>query len=317
MLYCSGHHKIGEIALDPSSSRKTIIADFSLMLIALFWGLGFVAMKDALESFSPFWLLTLRFFSGTALMALIFIKRLRSLSRDDLKAGSIIGLFLFLGFATQTVGLKYTTPGKQAFLTATYVVIVPFLSWIFRRKSPGLLSFLSSAICLAGMAMLTLQGGQAANLGDLLTLTCALFFACHILAIEHFARDRDPIILAVIQIGIVGLLSFPMALSFETWTGFGGGDGLGSIAFTVIFCTVLAFIVQNTAQKFTPSTHTAIIMSMESVFGALAGIYFLGEIFTARMAAGCGLIFFAVLLTEAGPSLLKAFSGLFPAEEKI
>ncbi|MGI6253799.1 MAG: DMT family transporter [Aminivibrio sp.] len=303
--------------MDPSSSRKTIIADFSLMLIALFWGLGFVAMKDALESFSPFWLLTLRFFSGTALMALIFIKRLRSLSRDDLKAGSIIGLFLFLGFATQTVGLKYTTPGKQAFLTATYVVIVPFLSWIFRRKSPGLLSFLSSAICLAGMAMLTLQGGQAANLGDLLTLTCALFFACHILAIEHFARDRDPIILAVIQIGIVGLLSFPMALSFETWTGFGGGDGLGSIAFTVIFCTVLAFIVQNTAQKFTPSTHTAIIMSMESVFGALAGIYFLGEIFTARMAAGCGLIFFAVLLTEAGPSLLKAFSGLFPAEEKI
>jgi drug/metabolite transporter (DMT)-like permease len=287
------------------------------MLIALFWGLGFVAMKDALESFSPFWLLTLRFFSGTALMALIFIKRLRSLSRDDLKAGSIIGLFLFLGFATQTVGLKYTTPGKQAFLTATYVVIVPFLSWMFRRKSPGLLSFLSSAICLAGMAMLTLQGGQTANLGDLLTLVCALFFACHILAIEHFARDRDPIILAVIQIGIVGLLSFPMALSFETWTGFGGGDGLGSIAFTVIFCTVLAFIVQNTAQKFTPSTHTAIIMSMESVFGALAGIYFLGEIFTARMAAGCGLIFFAVLLTEAGPSLLKAFSGLFPAEEKI
>ncbi|NLA90856.1 MAG: DMT family transporter [Synergistaceae bacterium] len=317
MLYCSGHHKIGEIVLDPSSSRQTIIADFSLMLIALFWGLGFVAMKDALESFSPFWLLTLRFFSGTALMALIFIKRLRSLSRDDLKAGSIIGLFLFLGFATQTVGLKYTTPGKQAFLTATYVVIVPFLSWMFRRKSPGLLSFLSSAICLAGMAMLTLQGGQTANLGDLLTLVCALFFACHILAIEHFARDRDPIILAVIQIGIVGLLSFPMALSFETWTGFGGGDGLGSIAFTVIFCTVLAFIVQNTAQKFTPSTHTAIIMSMESVFGALAGIYFLGEIFTARMAAGCGLIFFAVLLTEAGPSLLKAFSGLFPAEEKI
>ncbi len=303
--------------MDPSSSRQTIIADFSLMLIALFWGLGFVAMKDALESFSPFWLLTLRFFSGTALMALIFIKRIRSLSRDDLKAGSIIGLFLFLGFATQTVGLKYTTPGKQAFLTATYVVIVPFLSWIFRRKSPGLLSFLSSAICLAGMAMLTLQGGQTANLGDLLTLVCALFFACHILAIEHFARDRDPIILAVIQIGIVGLLSFPMALSFETWTGFGGGDGLGSIAFTVIFCTVLAFIVQNTAQKFTPSTHTAIIMSMESVFGALAGIYFLGEIFTARMAAGCGLIFLGVVLTEAGPSLLKAFSGLFPAEEKI
>lgn len=299
-----------------TGGKKIIIADLSLMLVALFWGLGFVAMKDALESFSPFWLLTIRFFSGTALMTLIFKKRLARLTRADLKAGALIGVFLFLGFATQTVGLKYTTPGKQAFLTATYVVIVPFLSWFIRKKSPGTISFIASALCLAGMGMLTLQKGQSVNAGDLLTLSCAFFFACQILAIEHFAAKADVVVLAVIQTGAVGLLSLPFALLFENWAGFGGGEGLGSIAFTVVFCTVFAFVAQNAAQKFTPSTHTAIILSMESVFGALAGIYFMGEAFSARMAAGCALILFAVLLTELGPSLVRSLFGLSPAEEK-
>ncbi len=88
---------------------------------------------------------------------------------------------------------------------------------------------------------------------------------------------------------MVGLLSLPFALAFETWPGFNGGSGLWSIAFTVLFCTVFAFAVQNVAQKFTPSTHTAIILSLESVFGAFAGIYFMGEIFTSRMAAAAPL----------------------------
>jgi drug/metabolite transporter (DMT)-like permease len=306
---------MGEMILNLTSSKKTILADLSLMTVALFWGLGFVAMKDALDSFSPFWLLTVRFFSGTAIMVLIFKKRLTGLSRGDLKAGVIIGIFLFLGFATQTVGLKYTTPGKQAFLTATYVVIVPFLSWFFRKKSPGASSFIASALCLSGMALLTVQDGQGLNAGDLLTLSCAFFFACQILAIEHFAVKIDPLVLAVIQTAVVGLMSLPFALVFEEWAGFGSA-GLGSLAFTVLFCTVIAFIVQNAAQKFTPSTHTAIILSMESVFGAFAGIYFMGEVFTARMAAGCALILLSVLLTETGSSLARILFGLRPAEEK-
>jgi drug/metabolite transporter (DMT)-like permease len=307
---------IGEIGLELNSGKKTIIADVSLMLVALFWGLGFVAMKDALESYSPFWLLTVRFSSAGALMALIFRKRLARLTTGDLKAGIFVGVFLFLGFATQTVGLKYTTPGKQAFLTATYVVIVPFLSWAFRKKSPGALSFIASGICLYGMAMLTLQEGQEVNSGDLLTLSCALFYACQIIAIEHFAQKRDPIIFAIIQIVVVALASLPIALIFETGEGLGGGEALGSIAFTVVFCTVFAMAVQNVAQKFTPSTHTAIILSMESVFGALSGIYFMGEVFSAKMAAGCVLILFAVLLTEVGPSLAARLFGLPATGEK-
>ncbi|MDD3513676.1 MAG: DMT family transporter [Synergistaceae bacterium] len=292
-----------------SPSLKTVIADISLVFVALFWGIGFVAMKDALDTFPTFWLLTLRFGSAALLMGILFRRRLAAITKEDIRAGAIIGVFLFLGFATQTLGLNYTTPGKQAFLTATYVVIVPFLSWGLRRIFPGALSFFASFICLVGMGMLTLQEGVLSiGKGDTLTLVCAFFFACQLIAIEYFAAKKDPMILALLQILMVCLLSLPAALVFETWPGFQGGSGLLSIAYTVVFCTIFAFAVQNTAQKFTPSTHTAILLSLESVFGALSGIYFLGEVFTPRMAAGCALIFVAVLLTEAGPSLLRSVS---------
>lgn len=292
-----------------SPSLKTVIADISLVFVALFWGIGFVAMKDALDTFPTFWLLTLRFGSAALLMGILFRRRLAAITKEDIRAGAIIGVFLFLGFATQTLGLNYTTPGKQAFLTATYVVIVPFLSWGLRRIFPGALSFFASFICLVGMGMLTLQEGVLSiGKGDTLTLVCAFFFACQLIAIEYFAAKKDPMILTLLQILMVCLLSLPAALFFETWPGFQGGSGLWSIAYTVVFCTIFAFAVQNTAQKFTPSTHTAILLSLESVFGALSGIYFLGEVFTPRMAAGCALIFVAVLLTEAGPSLVRSVS---------
>ncbi len=292
-----------------SPSLKTVIADISLVFVALFWGLGFVAMKDALDTFPTFWLLALRFGLAALLMGILFRRRLAAITKEDIRAGAIIGIFLFLGFATQTLGLNYTTPGKQAFLTATYVVIVPFLSWGLRQIFPGALSFFASFICLLGMGMLTLQEGVLSiGKGDTLTLVCAFFFACQLIAIEYFAAKKDPMILTLLQILMVCLLSLPAALVFETWPGFQGGSGLWSIAYTVVFCTIFAFAVQNTAQKFTPSTHTAILLSLESVFGALSGIYLLGEVFTPRMAAGCTLIFVAVLLTEAGPSLLHSVS---------
>ena len=297
-----------------SPSLKTVVADISLVFVALFWGLGFVAMKNALDTFPTFWLLTLRFGSAAFLMGMLFRRRLAAITKEDIRAGAIIGVFLFLGYATQTLGLNYTTPGKQAFLTATYVVIVPFLSWGLRRIFPGALSFFASFVCLVGMGMLTLQEGAISiGKGDTLTLVCAFFFACQLIAIEYFAAKKDPMILTLLQILMVCLLSLPAALVFETWPGFQGGSGLRSIAYTVVFCTIIAFAVQNTALKFTPSTHTAILLSLESVFGALSGIYFLGEVFTPRMAAGCALIFVAVLLTEAGPSLLRSVSLRFAA----
>lgn len=287
---------------------KSVLADLSLVLIALFWGFSFVAMKNALDSFPTFWLLVLRFSSASMLMCVIFWRRIISITREDVHAGIVVGFFLFLGYATQTLGLNYTTPGKQAFLTSTYVVIVPILSWGLRRIFPGAISFVASLVCLVGMAFLTLQENATIGIGDMLTFVCAIFFALHIIVIEYYVADRDPLILTTLQIMMVALLSLPVALLFESWPGIQGGSGLWSIAYTVILCTVIAFAVQNTAQKYTPSTHAAILLSLESVFGAFAGIYFMNEVFTPRMVVGCSLIFIAVLLTVSGPSLLRMIS---------
>ncbi|MDI9369316.1 MAG: DMT family transporter [Synergistaceae bacterium] len=291
-----------------SPSMKSALADLSLVTVSLFWGLSFVAMKDALDSFPTFWLLVLRFTAAALLMAVIFRRKVSSMTMKDVRAGIIVGFFLFLGYATQTLGLNYTTPGKQAFLTSTYVVIVPFLYWALRRVSPGPLSFAASLICLVGMALLSLQEDAGIGVGDTLTFACAFFFALHIIVIEHFVVDTDPLVLTTLQIVMVAVLSLPAALLFETWPGFGDGSGLWSIAYTVVLCTVVAFAVQNTAQKYTPSTHVSILLSLEAVFGALAGVYFMNEVFTSQMIAGCVLIFVAVLLTVSGPSLLKLVS---------
>ncbi|WP_024821971.1 DMT family transporter [Aminobacterium mobile] len=290
---------------------KVLFADSALVLIALFWGVGFVAMKGALDSFPPFYLLSVRFTASFFILALLFRKRLETLTIKQIRSGLLVGVFLFLGFVTQTIGLEYTTAGKQAFITSTYVVMVPFLSWAIRKIFPGTLTFVSSFICLVGMGLLSLQGdGEALlnlNRGDLLTIACAFFFACHILAIEYFAASIDPLALTALQIGTTAVLSIFCALFFETWPVAVAPSAWGDIAFTVLLCTVFALSVQNAAQQFTPSSHAAILLSLESVFGALAGILLLNETFTAHMTAGCVLIFIAVLLTEAAPLIFQRF----------
>jgi drug/metabolite transporter (DMT)-like permease len=290
-----------------SGVRGMLLADIALVSVSLFWGLGFVAMKDALASFPPFWLLSIRFGAASVLLLLIFRRKVRAMTRNDLIAGVVIGIFLFLGFATQTIGLNFTTAGKQAFLTSVYVIMTPFLSWFIRRVFPGILVFVSAAVCIFGMAFLTLQEGFQIGFGDTLTLVCALFFAAQLVAIEHYAPMHDPVTLTIVQICTVLVLSLLCAPLFETWPGFDGSNGIGSIAYTVLFCTIFAFLIQNTAQKHTSSTHAAILLSLESLFGALSGVFLLGEVFTSRMIFGCALIFVAVLLTELGNSVLLAF----------
>ncbi len=285
------------------SHRRVLIADSALLMVALFWGLGFIASKDALYSFPIFWLTAVRFGSAFAIMLALFWNKIIDIKYREIKAGTIIGIFLFMGFITQTVALKYTTVGKVAFLTTIYVILVPFISWIFLKRYPGITAFIASLFCLAGMALLTLDSGFSLGTGEALTMTCAVFFAIHLLLIEHYVKDMDPVLIAAVQIGMVALCSLLAAMTIETWPSQISSSSLWSIGFSSVFCTVLAFVIQTTAQKFTPSTHTAIILSMESVLGAIFGIILLGDPFTIRITAGFALILIAVLITELMPYL--------------
>lgn len=284
--------------MDDKKRRFSMYADLSMFIVAIIWGGGFVAVKGSLGEASPYYIITIRFTIAFVLLSLIYFRKFKLIDKKNIRGGIIIGIFLFLGFAAQTVGMKYTTAGKNAFLTGTYVVMVPFLNWIIKKKFPGIKSILAGFITLIGIGFLTISGKLLLGKGDLLTLLCALFFAVQIIAIEYYARGCDPILLTIVQLGTAALLSFICAISFETVPHNINRDFILQMGYLSIFSTTVAAVIQNVAQKYTASTHAALIMSLESVFGSIFSVLILGELFTHNMVIGCILIFSAIVISE-------------------
>ena len=231
-------------------------------------------------------------------MGVFFWKRIAAADSHDLTGGALIGLFLFTGMALQTMGLNYTSAGKQAFLTASYVIMVPFLLWALRRVFPGWVAIVGALICFSGMGLLTSDVSGPLNAGDVLTTIASLFFAAQIISIGHYAKNGDPLVLTFVQFLVSSVLSFCSGLIFNGPFVPQGTNGLMEVAFSTVFCTFICFLIQNVGQKYTPATHASILLGLESVFGVLGGIVILNEAFTLRMTAGCCLIFSAVILVE-------------------
>lgn len=282
-------------------NKRTICqADASLLLVAIIWGSGFVATKYALAEITPYYLMAFRFTMAALLLLFFFWRRIMSANRKDILSGSIIGFFLFGAFATQTIGLQYIPAGKAAFLTGTNVIIVPFISWILYRTRPDKYSFIASFIAVVGIGLLTLKGSLAMGQGENLILMCSLFFAGHIVSISHFSKKHDPIILAAVQMIFALLLSFIIAaVSREPWNAQNmTASGWTAVFYVGIASSFIAYTLQNVAQKHTTSTHAALILSMESLFATLFGIWLLRESMNTRMFIGCMMILLAIVTAE-------------------
>ena len=277
---------------------KKYLSDISLFFVAVVWGGGFIAVKDTLTTVTPMLMLSIRFIIASVVMYILFYKKMGKIDNTDLKKGSIVGIFLYLAFGFQTYGLQFTTASKQGFLTAIYVVVVPFLYWILYKKTPKKKVFIGSALAIVGIGLIGLQGSVSINIGDSLTLICAILFAMHIISVEYFANDMNIYKLAFIQIVVVAILSTISAILTEPITLNLTTRAWYSILFLAIFSTFLCFTVQTIAQKYTSSSHASILMSLESVFGAIFGVVLLGETMTPIMILGCFLIFVAILIVE-------------------
>ena len=288
-----------------SPRKKMYLADASLVLVAFFWGGGFVVIKDALDDITPLYMMAIRFVLAFLVMAIVFFPALRQMSRRDLQAGLLIGVFLFAAFAIQTIALQYTTAGKQAFLTAVYVVMTPFLYWAVARRAPDRYSMAGAFLAFFGIGFLTLQESLSIGLGDGLTLIAAFFFAAHIVAVGHYAPRGNVVVLAIVQTGVAAAIFVVAALAFEPMPATITGKAWFSIGYQVIFSTMAAIMIQNAAQKFTTSTHAAIAMSLEAVFGVLLALIFLSEAVTWRIFVGCLLIFIAIITTETKLEFLR------------
>jgi len=288
-----------------TKTQRMFAADGGLLLAAFFWGYSFVAMKEALEVFPTFWLLALRFNAAFIILCIFFGHKFIEAPKKLFTMGGIAGLLLFGAYTAQTFGLNFTTASKQAFITSTYVIFVPFFVWILTRVFPGKAVLLSAFLCFFGMWTLTSDEVGAFNIGDAFTVLCAVLYAAHLMYLTYATRIVSPVLLATLQIGVVGIMSLIIAPFSGEWPGFSGTDGLYQIVFLVLFPTIGAFLLQNICQKHTSSVHAAIIISLEGVFGVFAGVILLGELFTFRMAVGCAIIFSAVLLTEIAPLIKR------------
>jgi len=292
-----------------AANKKTVLADISLLIVALFWGSNFVIMKHAFEVIAPFTYLGIRFSLAAFLLAVIFRKRLLAATSGDYLAGLQIGFFLFTGYVFQTVGLLHTTPANSGFITGIAVVIVPFLYYFLTKIFPGWWAVTGAALAAIGLYLMSANQTMGLGFGDLLTLLGAFLFAGHLIAIAFHVIKHDPIVLAVVQIAVTGLASFAVALFFEpTAKMFSHAYPIwGAILYAVLFCTIGAFVTQTIAQRYTPPTHAVLILSTEAVFAGLFSYLFWQEVFNAQKIFGAFLILAAILITELRPLLAARY----------
>lgn len=281
-----------------------MLADLGLLYCALFWGLSFASMKILVGVYPSCWLLFLRFSTASVMMYVFFHRRIKSSWRTTIKSGVILGTLLFIAITTQTIALQFISAGRSAFISATYVLMVPLIIWALRKVFPGWLTLVAACLCVAGMYFLSLDdmsGSSGVGLGDFLTFLCALFFAIQVLAIARYTKDEDPLVLSFVEFVALAVLSFVFSLVFEPHTEILNTKSLPELVFTITFCTFGCYMIQICAQKYAEPSHATIIMSLESVFGLMSGILFLGEGLSFSMAVGCALIFSAVMMSELKP----------------
>lgn len=292
------------------NNKKVLLADTSLFFVAIFWGLNFVVIKESLEIITPFTYLGIRFLLAALILLPLFWKRLLKATAGDYLAGCLIGLFLFSGFAFQTIGLLYTTPANSGFITGSAVVIVPFIYFLVTRRSPGWWSFIGASLAAGGLYLLSAGDSFGLGFGDALTLVGAFMFAAHLVSIAIHVEKRDPLVLAFSQIAFTGLVSFTIALLWESSTGIFNQPLLiwGAILYAVIFCTIGAFVTQTIAQRYTTPIHAVLILSLEAVFAGLFSYLFWGEQFTLRKLSGALFILAGILIAELHPVIAARYS---------
>lgn len=277
---------------------KKNLGIIGLVIVTIIWGGGFVASDIALNELSPFEIMSYRFLIASIIMGVFAWRNLKTIRKDEIIYGSILGIALFSGFALQIIGLKYTTPSNNAFLTATNVVMVPFIAYFIGRKNLNKADIIGSFTALIGVGVLSLQSNFSISTGDLFTLFCALGFAFQIYLTGIFGKKIRPSILNFLQmftafcLSIIGLLfSSGINLSLSK-------QGFSAIIYLGVVSTALCYFLQTTAQKHVDETKSAIILSMEAVFGTLFSIILLGEKPNLKMVIGGIMILSAVLISE-------------------
>lgn len=276
---------------------KRAQADLGMLLVAFVWGSTFVITKNALADIGPFLFLGIRFILAFIVLALFSFRQTLALNWPVVKTGSLIGLFLFIGYVFQTVGLQYTTSSNAGFITGLSVVLVPVLYFIMNRRLPRLPIVFSVMLAAVGLFFMSVQPGSFhLAYGDLLVLVCAFGFAVQILLVDRYSHRFNPVAITGVQILFVGLLCLMIGLVVEPWPEHFPVHVISAILITAVFATTMAFLLQNGMQKYSTPTRFAIVLTMEPVFAGLTGYLWANEILGSRALFGAAMILAAMLI---------------------
>ncbi len=273
-------------------------AELALLATTFVWGSTFTFVKVSLPDISPILMGAVRFGFASAFFVLFFAKTIFPLPQGALAKGSLLGLFLFVGFISQNIGMQYTTASKSSFITSLMVVFVPFFQYFVERRPPTLGNVLGIAVVLIGLWFLTSPSGAEFNLGDGLTLFTAVVFALYIVYLDIASKAMSPMQLTFLQSASTAVFSFVTAVGFEHMVFNPSRSMLLSLAYLTVFATIITTFVQTKYQKETTPTRAVIIFTVEPVWASIIAFIILGEQLGSLGLLGGALIITGVLVSE-------------------
>ena len=270
--------------------------ELGLVAVTALWGATFTLIRDLLERMPPFLYISMRFWVAAAALALF--GGLAGITKDEIRAGAVIAVPLFAGYACQIVGQQYTSPSNAGFITGLFVVTTPIIAALVYRSAPSKAALAGVALATVGLVLLAAPAGSLRK-GDLMILGTAVAFGFHIVAIGHFAPGRSPMRLVTVQI-VIAAVAATLWSSVAERTAPPTGDAFVwfVILLTGVFATSVGFVVQTRVQQLAPPTRTAVILTAEPVFAGIFGYVLAGDRLGARGYAGAVVIVAAILISE-------------------
>ena len=282
-------------------NNRELFYKVCLILCAIIWGSTFVVIKDATNTMSSAFINASRFTIATIILFVVYFKKIKNMSKTELKHGIMMGVALFGGYYLQVLGMEYgSTAGKCAFLSATFCVMVPFLSWAVFKRKPDKYSVISAIICVIGVALVSIEKGAKITLGDGIILVSTFFYAVNIMLTAEFSskEGNDSTILAFLQIAVVAVLGWVVVIAKQDMPAVYTKGAVLGIIYLGVFATALCLLIQVVALEKINSTSASIILSLESVFGVIISILFYNEVLTAKLLAGFVVIFIGIIICE-------------------
>lgn len=279
---------------------RSVLADLSLVGICIIWGTSFAIVKSVVGDMNPATFIAARFALAAILLGLVAGRRLRNLDWELWKAGFVLAVPLMLGFLTQTYGLRGTTVSKAGFITGMHVVFTPFLGRKVLKNRIMPYQMAGVGVAVAGLGLLTLDTLSPPTYGDFLVLVCAFCFAVHIVLLGRYSPAMDGLLLSITQMVWAAVFSILVAGTDMVQIVQFDKDLILSVAYLGAMGTALAYLVQTTAQKYTPPTRAALIFQTEPVFASFFAWLWLDERFNIQQSVGAILILAGILLCQAG-----------------